>query len=222
MKVQGNAILNAPAEKVWAALNDPAVLTRTIPGCEKLEETGPDAYRMTVTMGVASIKGTYLGNVQLTDQVPPGSFLLKASGSGGPGTVAAEVKVTLKDLDGGLTRLEYDAEAVVGGVIGGVGQRMLTGVAKKTAGEFFKSVDNILTGKTPLEPDTNGSPVAGATDGSPVVGATDDAPTGVYATPAAASRLAGVGGDDFAKGALLGATVALLGAIVGGVIARRR
>ncbi|WP_406277838.1 carbon monoxide dehydrogenase subunit G [Embleya sp. NBC_00896] len=216
MKVQGNAILNAPAEKVWAALNDPAVLTRTIPGCEKLEETGPDAYRMTVTMGVASIKGTYLGNVQLTDQVPPGSFMLKASGSGGPGTVSAEVKVTLEDLDGGRTRLEYDAEAVVGGVIGGVGQRMLTGVAKKTAGEFFKSVDNILTGKTPLAP-------APALNGTPVVAAADGAaPAGVYAAPAATSALAGIGGDDFAKGALFGATVALLGAIVGGLIARRR
>ncbi|MYS83981.1 SRPBCC family protein [Embleya scabrispora] len=215
MKVQGNAILNAPADKVWAALNDPAVLTRTIPGCEKLEETGPDAYRMTVTMGVASIKGTYLGNVQLTDQVPPGSFMLKASGSGGPGTVSAEVKVTLADIDGGRTRLEYDAEAVVGGVIGGVGQRMLTGVAKKTAGEFFKSVDKILTGQTPL------TPVPAAVNGTPVPAAADGA---AVTAPAAAAYAAPTPslGDDFAKGALFGAAVALLGAIVGGVIARRR
>ncbi|MEU0939588.1 carbon monoxide dehydrogenase subunit G [Embleya sp. NPDC005971] len=216
MKVQGNAILNAPADKVWAALNDPAVLTRTIPGCEKLEETGPDAYRMTVTMGVASIKGTYLGNVQLTDQVPPGSFMLKASGSGGPGTVSAEVKVTLADIDGGRTRLEYDAEAVVGGVIGGVGQRMLTGVAKKTAGEFFKSVDKILTGQTPLTPvpaAVNGTPVVATADG---VAAAPALPAGTFAAPTASL------GDDFAKGALFGAAVALLGAIVGGVIARRR
>ncbi|OPC79223.1 carbon monoxide dehydrogenase [Embleya scabrispora] len=220
MKVQGNAILNAPADKVWAALNDPAVLTRTIPGCEKLEETGPDAYRMTVTMGVASIKGTYLGNVQLTDQVPPGSFMLKASGSGGPGTVSAEVKVTLEDIDGGRTRLEYDAEAVVGGVIGGVGQRMLTGVAKKTAGEFFKSVDKILTGQTPLTAAPKGG-VPAAVNGTSVVATADGgavaAPAGTYAAPASAFS-----GDDFAKGALFGAAVALLGAIVGGVIARRR
>ncbi|MFE3201875.1 carbon monoxide dehydrogenase subunit G [Embleya sp. NPDC059237] len=220
MKVQGNAILNAPADKVWAALNDPAVLTRTIPGCEKLEETGPDAYRMTVTMGVASIKGTYLGNVQLTDQVPPGSFMLKASGSGGPGTVSAEVKVTLEDIDGGRTRLEYDAEAVVGGVIGGVGQRMLTGVAKKTAGEFFKSVDKILTGQTPPTAAPKGG-VPAAVNGTPVVATADGgavaAPAGTYAAPASTFS-----GDDFAKGALFGAAVALLGAIVGGVIARRR
>ncbi len=216
MKIQGNTVLNAPAERVWAALNDPAVLTRTIPGCEKLEATGPDAYRMTVTMGVASIKGTYLGNVQLTDQVPPGSFRLKASGSGGAGTVAAEVQVTLEDLDGGRTRLDYAAEAVVGGMIGGVGQRMLTGVAKRTAGEFFRSVDDILSGKTPLVA------VATTTAGSsPVAGTADVAPAGVYTAPPA-SRARGFGGDDLAKGALFGAAVALLGAMIGGMIARRR
>jgi uncharacterized protein len=213
MKVQGNALLNAPAEKVWAALNDPAVLARTIPGCEKLEETGPAAYRMTLTMGVASIKGTYLGTVQLTDQKPPGSFVLKASGSGGPGTVSAEVHVTLEDLDGGRTRLTYDADAVVGGVIGGVGQRMLTGVAKRTAGEFFASVDDVLTGKAALAPATvpaaNGTPVYGTRAAGTTEGAS-------------AARRSGAVGDDLAKGALFGAAVALLGALVGGVIARRR
>lgn len=213
MKVQGNAVLNAPAQQVWAALNDPAVLARTIPGCERLEETGPAAYRMTLTMGVASIKGTYLGTVQLTDQVPPASFVLKAAGSGGPGTVSAEVHVALEDLDGGRTRLTYDADAVVGGVIGGVGQRMLTGVAKRTAGEFFASVDDVLTGKAALAPaavpPVNGTPL----HGTRVVGPTQGAPT--------AGRT-GVVGDDLAKGALFGAAVALLGALVGGVIARRR
>ena len=72
MKVTGSATLNAPREEVWAALNDPAVLVRTIPGCQQLEEVGPDAYRMTLTAGVASIKGTYQGDVALTDQEQPG------------------------------------------------------------------------------------------------------------------------------------------------------
>ncbi|MDI2124725.1 SRPBCC family protein [Yinghuangia seranimata] len=220
MKVTGNATLNAPSEKVWAALNDPAVLTRTIPGCEKLEETGPDAYRMTVTMGVASIKGTYLGNVQITDQVHPGSFVLRASGSGGPGTVSADVKVTLADLGDGRTRLDYDADAIVGGMIGGVGQRVLTGVAKKTAGEFFKSVDRVLAGGLP-------EPQASVPAPRAAVGAAD---TATPAAPTVFTRAdsgsgAGLGGDlggDFVKGAAFGAAVALAGVIVGGVIARRR
>ena len=63
MKVSGEATLHAPVDKVWVALNDPGVLVRTIPGCERLEATGPDSYQMVVTAGVASIKGTYAGEV---------------------------------------------------------------------------------------------------------------------------------------------------------------
>ncbi len=144
MRIQGNATLNADAARVWAALNDPGVLVATIPGCEQLEAVAADRYRMTITAGVASIKGTYLGDVELADQQPPGAFTLRASGSGAPGTVSADVKVTLADGGDGTTLLRYDADAVVGGAIGGVGQRVLSGVAKKTAGEFFHAVDALL------------------------------------------------------------------------------
>ena len=91
MKVAGSAVLHAPREKVWSALNDPSVLVRTIPGCQQLEEVGPDAYRMTITAGVASIKGTYQGEVALTEQEQPGAFTLRASGAGAPGTVGAAI-----------------------------------------------------------------------------------------------------------------------------------
>ena len=70
MKVSGSATLNASRNEVWEALNDPAVLVRTIPGCQRLEEVGPDAYRMTITAGVASIKGVYTGDVSLSQQQP--------------------------------------------------------------------------------------------------------------------------------------------------------
>ncbi|MEV7005027.1 carbon monoxide dehydrogenase subunit G [Streptosporangium sp. NPDC051022] len=149
MKVTGSAVLHAPVDEVWTALNDPAVLSRTIPGCKGLEETEPSAYRMTVTAGVATIKGTYQGEVRLTDRRPPNSFVLRASGGGGPGTVSADVLVSLTEEAGGHTLLEYDADAVVGGMIGGVGQRVLSTVAKRTAREFFTAVDDVLTGRAP-------------------------------------------------------------------------
>jgi carbon monoxide dehydrogenase subunit G len=202
MKVNGNAVLEAPVEKVWEALQDPSVLVQTIPGCLQLETTGPDEYRMTVMAGVASIKGTYLGNVRLTDQVAPCSFVLRASGQGGPGTVDADVQVTLTDLGDGRTSLTYDADAVVGGMIGGVGQRVLTGVAKKTAGEFFSAVDDLLNGKAPR-----------------AAAASVEATPGVFQAPAP-TRVVGFS-EDFVKGAVLGAVIALLGAIVGGWAARR-
>ncbi len=212
MKVTGSATLHAPREKVWEALNDPAVGGRTIPGCQPLEEVGPDRSRMTIPPGVASIKGTYQGDVALTDQEQPGSFTLKASGAGAPGTVSADVKVTLAEADG-QTRLDYDADAIVGGVVGGVGQRVLSGVAKKTAGEFFKAVDGVLTGKAPTVPSPRDEASAGqlATPATP----------GVFTAPASAAS-GGLGGPDFLKGSVLGAAVALAGVLVGGWVSRRR
>ncbi len=211
MKVTGSATLNAPREQVWTALNDPAVLVRTIPGCQQLEEVGPDTYRMTLYAGVASIKGSYQGDVALTDHQEPGAFTLKASGAGAPGTVSADVRVTLSEAGEGVTRLEYDADAIVGGMIGGVGQRVLTGVAKKTAGEFFSAVDDVLTGKAPTVPAPRPEPAGGP------------APTpGVYTAPAAPAGAAGALSSDFVKGAVFGAAVALLGALVGALGARRR
>lgn len=65
-------------DRVWAALQDPAVLVRTIPGCERLEECGPDTYRMTVNAGIASLKGVYQGEVALAEPSAPESFVLKA------------------------------------------------------------------------------------------------------------------------------------------------
>ena len=208
MKVTGSATLHAPREKVWEALNDPAVLVRTIPGCQQLEEVGPDRYRMTITAGVASIKGTYQGDVSLSDQQQPGSFTLKASGAGAPGTVSADVKVTLAEADGD-TRLDYDADAIVGGVVGGVGQRVLSGVAKKTAGEFFKAVDDVLTGKAPAVPAPRDEATAGQLSTAPT--------PGVFTAPPKA-RSGGLIGSDFVKGAVFGAVVALLGVLVGALV----
>lgn len=217
MKVTGSAVLAASREQVWAALNDPAVLVRTIPGCQQLEEVGPDAYRMTIIAGVASIKGTYQGDVRLTDHDHPSAFTLKASGAGAPGTVNAHVRVTLADHGAGeamATRLEYDADAVVGGMIGGVGQRVLTGVAKKTAGEFFQAVDDVLAGRVPTVPAPREEPAAVAAGGP--------APApGVYVAPARPAR-GPLAGGDFVRGAVLGAAVALAGVLVGALVSRRR
>jgi hypothetical protein len=221
MRIAGNATLHAPVEAVYAALRDPRVLVRTIPGCERLEQVGEDAYAMTVTAGVASVRGTYAGDVRLTDQRAPHGFVLRASGSGAPGTVSADVTVELSPGSNGTTELSYDADAVVGGMIGGVGQRLLAGVAKRTAGEFFTAVDEVLAG--------GGVEEAVAEPGAPftatgVAGAParpDAAGAGPRVHTAPARPAAGIPGGEFAAGVVLGAAAALLGALVGGYLARR-
>jgi carbon monoxide dehydrogenase subunit G len=209
LKVSGSALLNASRQRVWDALNDPEVLVATIPGCQRLEEVGPDSYSMTVSAGVGSIKGVYRGEVRLADRHHPERFVLHASGAGTPGTVSAEVLLTLSEVDTTTTAVTYDADAVIGGLVAGVGQRMIVGVAKKTAGEFFGAVDSALNAPDPQASTSTGT----ATSRS----------GGVF-TPPQPSGSRGVGGTDgsFRSGALVGAAAALLGALVGGWLTSRR
>lgn len=221
MKVTGSAVLHASPDAVYAALTDPAVLSSTIPGCESLTALGDDRYQMTVTAGVASIKGSYDGEVSLHDKQVPSSFVLKAKGAGAPGTIAVTVPVTISDVGDGTSRLDYDADAIVGGMVGGVGQRMLTSVSKKMAGQFFGAVDDVLTGKraaqaAPPQP----APAEAAESGAPAA-VTAPASGQVFRAPAAAGPVAALGGNPLAA-ALVGAGIALAGVLVGWLAGRRR
>ena len=215
MKLAGEAVLHAPVENVWNALLDPNVLVRTIPGCERLEATGENAYAMTVTAGVAAVRGTYSGSCELRDLQPHDSLVLKASGAGAPGTIAADVKVVFEGNGEDTTLLRYDADAIVGGMIGGVGQRMLTSVSKRMAGDFFSEVDKVLTGAAPAE----AAPEAAA----PAPGAPAEAakPGETFVAPARAAAPS-VAGSDFLKGTLVGGGLVLLGVIAGALASRKR
>ena len=217
MRISGTAELKASPQEVFDAFHDPAVLARCLPGCEALTEVGTHRYAMTVTAGVAAVRGTYDGTVALHDPNPPEGFTMKASGAGGPGTVDADVVVRLAPSDGGGTALAYDADATVGGMLGGVGQRMLTGVTRKMAGQFFTAVDDDIAGVRPIpieQPVLTRHP--GAPAGAPVY-------AGRRARPAAeAGPGAGVRGNrDFGWGVLTGGVVALAGVIVGWAIGGR-
>lgn len=200
MRVSGTATLHGPVERVYAVLHDPAVLVRTIPGCQELEQVAPDTYRMRVHAGVAAVRGTFSGEVRLADGAAPHEFVLHASGSGAPGTVDARVRVSLAGGAGGGTDLAYDAEATVGGMVGGVGQRVLAGVARRTSAEFFAAVDAVLTGQ----------PEAALTAAEPA------------AAPAVFTRPPVPAGGDFARGVVFGAAAALLGVLLGGALGGRR
>jgi len=209
MKFTGENVLDAPVEQAWNALLDPAVLVRTIPGCEKLEATGENAYAMTVTAGVASIKGTYAGSCVLTDLVEHESLVMKLDGAGAPGTIGATVNVRFVP-GGDSTTVAYDADAVVGGMIGGVGQRMLTSVSRRMAGEFFGNVDAVLAGTAP----------AVATAVAPGTPAAPAAAGQVFTAPPKAASAGSR--QEFLTGVAVGAGLVVLGVIVGGIFGRRR
>jgi carbon monoxide dehydrogenase subunit G len=207
MKISGTAALKATPQQVWDAFHDPEVLARCLPGCESLTEVGPDEYAMTVTAGVAAIKGTYEGKVALLNPQHPEKFTMKAQGAGGPGTVDADVVVHLAPSAAGGTDLSFDADAAVGGMIGGVGQRMLAGVTRKMAGQFFEAVDDDIAGvrkerKSPK-------------------GAATEVPAGPRPIEAVGTSTAAFGGRPYAWGVVSGGAIALLGVIVGWAIGGR-
>src|SRR5262250_373158 len=144
MKIEGAHDIPAPRQKVWEAFLDPERLRQAIPGCEKLEALGTDEFRAVMKVGIAAIKGTFEGKVRLADKKPPESYRLAVEGSGGPGFVRGDTIITLSDIEGG-THVAYNADVQIGGLIAGVGQRMLGGVSKMMADQFFNRMGDLLT-----------------------------------------------------------------------------
>lgn len=146
MKLEGAHQIPAPRQTVWDAFLNPEVLRQAIPGCEKLEPLGNDEFKATMKIGVAAVKGTFEGKVRIADQKPPESYKLAMEGSGGPGFVRGETVITLTEAEGG-TRVSYTADVQVGGLIAGVGQRMIGGVSKMMAEQFFNRMSELLQAK---------------------------------------------------------------------------
>jgi uncharacterized protein len=216
VNLDGSAVLHADPERVWSVITDPAVLARTIPGCESLEQVGNDEYKMNVTVGVGAIRGTYAGDVRLSDQQRPSSYVMHASGAGGPGNVRATVTINLESHTEG-TALTYSADAVVGGPVAGVGQRMISGVAKRMAGQFFKAIDDELTGVAVPVAAAAAAPAAGVAAPAAAAGAPQ-----VFAGRAAAAGAVPADVKTLALAAVGGAVITLIGVLVGYRLGRRR
>src|SRR3712207_4557805 len=145
MTMTGEVTLPAERERVWAALNDPEVLRACIPGCEALEKVSDTEFRATAKVAVGPVKASFKGAVTLSDLDPPNGYTISGEGQGGvAGFAKGGAKVRLEDAEGG-TRLTYDVNAQVGGKIAQLGGRLINGVAKKYAAEFFPNFAKALS-----------------------------------------------------------------------------
>jgi len=155
MELKGEQIIALPREQVWAALNDPAVLKQCVPGCDTFEPEGDNAYKVVMTASVGPVKARFNGALTLSDIEPPVSYKLAFTGSGGAaGFGKGSAQVALAEVDAG-TSLTYSVQAQVGGKLAQVGARLIDGVAKKMADEFFTRFSKVVA--APAESDAHAS-----------------------------------------------------------------
>ena len=137
MEIKGEYRIAASREKVFAALNDVAVLQACIPGCESLEKTSDTEMKAKVRMRIGPVSASFTGKVTLSDLDPPNGYKISGEGQGGAaGFAKGGAVVTLRE-DGADTLLSYNVDAQVGGKIAQVGARLIDGTARKLADEFF-------------------------------------------------------------------------------------
>lgn len=150
MKMSGEYTLPADRQTVWAALNDPDVLSASIPGCEAFEKVSDTEFQATAVSKIGPVKARFKGEVTLSEIDPPNSYKISGQGQGGvAGFAKGSAVVSLADAEGGGTVLTYDVDAQVGGKIAQIGQRLVNGAAKKTADQFFENF------RARLSPDEN-------------------------------------------------------------------
>ena len=149
MEMEGSRVLAITQEQAWAALNDPEVLKSSIPGCEKIEATGENRYAVVVAVKVGPLAAKFAGKIVLSDVKPPESYTLTFDGQGGAaGFGKGQAKVKLAPQGTGC-ELAYSATAQVGGKLAQVGQRLIDGVARSMAEDFFKRFEQEVQRRYP-------------------------------------------------------------------------
>lgn len=138
-KMDGEFVLPASRKDVWDALNDPDILCRCIQGCQSMERAGDNSFAAEVKMKIGPVSSVFNGTVDLLDLDPPNSYRIEGKGDGGAaGFAKGGAHVFLSDGGGG-TLLRYDVNADIGGRLAQLGGRLINGVAKKQADQFFEN-----------------------------------------------------------------------------------
>ena len=152
MKISTTYVLSSARERVFAALVDPELLRRSIPGCEELRLIEEDTYAARLKIGVAGLKGNYSGTAKIRDKRPPDALTLTVDGKGATGFVRGTANIQLS-VDPAGTRVACDADAQVGGLIAAVGSRLIETTARKLTDEFFQRLASQIDSPAELTSD---------------------------------------------------------------------
>jgi carbon monoxide dehydrogenase subunit G len=146
MKVDlnGEEVMPANPELLWRSLNDPTFLTACIPGCKEMIEVTPDAYKVKMELKVASVGGSFDGDISLTDKQELRTCRITVSGGGTLGHGTGQARFEIVPQDGSTTKLVYEGSGEVGGLVAGVGQRILKSISKHLVKRFFTAAKKEL------------------------------------------------------------------------------
>jgi carbon monoxide dehydrogenase subunit G len=143
MDISGSYRFDAPPDRVWNLLMDPAVIASCISGCQELVPDGEDRYRAKLSVALSAITGTYFGTVVITEKTAPTSYRLTVDGQGKPGFVKGSATIALR-ADGACTVVDVSGTVQTGGPIARLGQRLIGGVANMMQDRFFASLQGKL------------------------------------------------------------------------------
>lgn len=138
MKIAGREVVPVAHAEAWRRILDPEVLKRCTPGLETLDERQPGRFDAVLELHLPAIQGRFTGSVEYLEQVAPERLRMRVQGKGPPGFIDGEATLVLAP-EGEGTAFAYTADVQVGGQIGRLGQRMISGVAKEMAGQFFEA-----------------------------------------------------------------------------------
>lgn len=147
MDFTGEERITASRAEVWAALNDPDVLRRCIPGCEAMERMSPSEFAATIKVKFSLFSATFHGVLLLSNVDAPKSYTLSAEGRGGIAGFARGSTDVVMEEEGGETVLYYRGGAELGGRIAQVGARLLESSARRLAERFFSKFSAALVEK---------------------------------------------------------------------------
>ncbi len=144
MRIEGTHTLHAPRDRVWALLDDPQALARCTPGMQELRPLGSDEFEAVLSIGIAAVRGTYKGKLRITERTPPERYAVQVEGASAAGFVRATGLLELADR-GAETEVRWSGDVQVGGALT-IGSRMIPGIARMLAGQFFQCLDEQLRG----------------------------------------------------------------------------
>lgn len=168
MQLTNTKIVPAPPDKVWAALNDPAILKECVPGCESLERIDDTTWKAIVASRIGPVSARFGGTMRITDSTPPTGYTLRFEGQGGAaGFANGEARVELTPGEDASTLLTYDVKAQVGGKIAQIGSRLVDAAAAKIADDFFANFSQRLAPPAPAVVEETGEVVQVASGRAP-------------------------------------------------------